>query len=107
MPRLLGPQQPPIPLQLRKLGRILLGHGLVVLLPNLTLHLGVDHAGTHGDGGHVWFLDGEREREVVEDGFARAVGTPALVGADGGAAGGEDDAALGEAEGGECGLDLK
>lgn len=57
-----------------------------MLLPDLALHLGVDDAGTDGDGGDVGFLDGEREGEVVEDGFAGAVGAPTLVGGEGGTA---------------------
>lgn len=44
---------------------------------------------------------------MVEDGFAGAVRAPALVGGDGGTAGSEDDATVGEAEGGEGGLDLR
>lgn len=43
---------------------------------------------------------------MIEHGFTRAVCAPALVRGDGCAAGGEDDAAFGSAEGGEGGLDL-
>jgi len=78
----------------------------MVHLANLTLHLRVHDAGADGDGGDGGFFDGERGGEVVEDGFGGSVRSPGLVRSYRGAGGGEKDYTVGDAEGGECGLDL-
>jgi hypothetical protein len=79
MPRLLRPQQPSLRLQARKLGPILITHLLVMHLPNLTLHLRVHHARPDGNGSHIRLFCAQRERNMIQDCFARAIRAPALV----------------------------
>lgn len=79
-------------------------HRLVMLLADRALHLRIHNARPHRHSRHIGLLDRQRGREVVQHGFAGAVRGPALVCACCGARGGDDDAAVGCAQGGQRGL---
>lgn len=84
----------------RKLGVHLGVHVRGVILTQLSLHVGVDHAGPDRHRRDVGLLATQGQDEVVHSGFSRAVQTPATVARHRGTGRGEDYFPLGLAESG-------
>jgi hypothetical protein len=106
MPRLFWPQQLPTRISIvvpRKRAR---RHIVDVVLADLALHLGVDHARPHRHARHGELFVRQRERKVVQGCLGGAVERPAGGRRGGGAGGCEYDASLRRAEGRESGFCL-
>lgn len=69
-----------------------------MVLPELALHLGVDHTRPDRDGRNIGFFSTQAHSEVVHGGLGSGVKSPAAVSGDCCTGGREDDFSLGLAE---------
>lgn len=78
-PRLLRPNQLPLPMQAVKLLLITTTHRLIMLLPNRPLHLRIHNPRPHTNRSNIRLLDAQRSRHMIEHRFTRPIRAPALV----------------------------